>query len=141
MGVLGRQPQSFATVLQAVTGLGGVTWSRTMPSKSFGKRDTMVPTRQHLASRAAPLPHPQAGAARGSRQSGHVAAETGVAQGQCSSPSFLLQTCAKACWGRRRGEEALAGFQLRLSSLAVPQYLCLTRGPGLGSPELGRGLT
>lgn len=70
-----------------------------------------------------------------------MAAETGIAWGCCSSPSFLLQTCAKACWGRRWGEEALAGFQLRLGSLAVPQYLCLTRGPGLGTPELGRGLT
>lgn len=38
------------------------------------KHDTMVLTRQHHASQAAPLPHPQPGDARGSRQSRHVAA-------------------------------------------------------------------
>lgn len=57
-----------------VPGHWDVTRSRAVPSQRFGKQDMMVPTRQHLPSRAVPLPHPQPGDARGSRQSRHVAA-------------------------------------------------------------------
>lgn len=136
VGVLGRQPQSFATRLQAMAGLWGHQGTGMSPGAGpCPARGLGIMTRWCLPGRILPaeqLPCPipslvvlwqQAEQARGSR-------ETGIARGQCSSPSFLLQTCAKACWGRRRVEEALAGFQLRLGSLAVLQYLCLTRGPG-----------
>lgn len=142
-GVLGRQPQSFVTLLQATAGLWGHqgTWmspgAGPCPARGLGSMTRWCLPGSILPAEQLPCPVPslvvlwqQAEQARGSR-------ETGIAWGRCSSPSFLLQTCAKACWGRHRGEEALAGFQLRLSSRAVPQYLCLTRGPGLGrvSPE------
>lgn len=87
-----------------------------------------------LPAEQLPCPVPSLAMPVAAGRAGTGSGETGIAWGQCSSPSFSLQTCAKACWGRRRGEEALAGFQLGLGSLAVLQYPCLTWGPGLGTP-------
>lgn len=41
-----------------VAGRWDVTWSRAMPSQRFGKRGTVVPTRQYLAAEQLPCPVP-----------------------------------------------------------------------------------
>lgn len=65
--------------------------------------------------------------------------EAGIAWGRRGRPSFLLRTRAKACWGRRRGEEALAEFQVWAqqpgsAGVAVPHA-----GPWAGHPVAGQG--
>lgn len=85
-------------------------------------------------SPAWPCPWRRAERARGSR-------EAGIARGCRARLSFLLRTCAKACWGRRRGEEALAGFQLQArqpgsAGVAVPRV-----GPWAGHPAAGQGVS
>lgn len=54
--------------------------------------------------------------------------------GLVQQPFLFAADMCQGLLGQAPGEEALAGFQLRLGSLAVPQYLCLTWGPGLDSP-------
>ena len=64
----------------------------------------------------------------------HGGGEAGIARGWCGRPSFLLQTCAKACWGRRRGEEALAGFWLWAQQPGSAEVAMPRVGPWAGHP-------
>lgn len=101
----------------------------------FGKRGMAVPTRQHLAGRAAPLPRPQPGRARRGRQSGHVVAGRlalpGAGAAALPSCSGRVPRLAGAGAEERRPWQ---GFSSGLGSLAVLGWPCPTRGPGLGTP-------
>ena len=65
--------------------------------------------------------------------------EAGIAWGWRGCPSFLLRMCAKACWGRRWGEEALAGFQLRARQPGSAGVAVPLTGPWAGHPVAGQG--
>lgn len=114
-------------------GAGMAPGAGPFPGQRFGKHGTAVPTRQHLAGRAAPLPHPQPSHARGDGQSGHVAAGRlalpGARAGVATLPSCSgrVPRLAGAGAGERRPWQ---GFSSGLGSLAV----LAAGGPGLGTP-------
>lgn len=101
------------------------------PRQRFGKCGMAVPTRHHLAGRAAPLPHPHPSGG----QSGHVAAGRlalpGAGAAALPSCSGHVPRLAGAGAAERRPWQ---GFSSRLSSLAVLGWLCPTQGPGLSTP-------
>lgn len=122
-----------------VTGHWDVTWSRAVPSKRFGKHDTMVPTRQRPASRAAPLSRPQPGHARGSRQSRHGQWGDWHSLGPVRQPFLFAPDVCQGLLGQAPGRGgpgrvSAGAWQPGSAAISVPHM-----GPWAGHSIAGQG--